>query len=176
MTNPLLTLTGTLEGRIKSALEGIQNPQTTLPQILPLLGHLLASEVYCEVKAMGSIKKDTYECYLEYILTYIRLKVFSSASGELYAKIDYRAPSRKKIFNCYNIDKDIYPLSDDDDEPNGVRHDKDGNTYYIIRNLNIYLTADVVQQLNINPQQVINQLHEQIKEEIDRVGKCDEKT
>lgn len=175
MTNPLLTLTGTLEGRIKSALEGIQNPQTTLPQILPLLGHLLASEVYCEVKAMGSIKKDTYERYLEYILTHIRLKVFSSASGELYAKIDYRAPSHRSLLNYYYNDRDAYSLPDDE-VPDEVRHDKDGNTYYIIRNLNIYLTADVVQQLNINPQQVINQLHEQIKEEIDRVGKCDEKT
>lgn len=43
---------------------------------------------------------------------------------------------------------------------------KEGATIYNIQNLNIYLTADVVQQLNINPKQVINQLHEQIKEEL----------
>ena len=48
---------------------------------------------------------------------------------------------------------------------------KEGTTIYNIQNLNIYLTADVVQQLNINPQQVINQLHEQIKEEIDKITK-----
>ena len=50
---------------------------------------------------------------------------------------------------------------------------KEGTTIYNIQNLNIYLTADIVQQLNVNPQQVMNQLHEQIKEEIDRIGECD---
>ena len=44
-----------------------------------------------------------------------------------------------------------------------------GTTIYYIQNLHIHLTADVVQQLNINPQQVINQLHEQIREEINKV-------
>lgn len=48
---------------------------------------------------------------------------------------------------------------------------KKGTTIYNIQNLNIYLTADIVQQLNINPQQVINQLHEQIKVEIDKITK-----
>ena len=50
---------------------------------------------------------------------------------------------------------------------------KEGTTIYNIQNLNIYLTADIVQQLNVKPQQVMNQLHEQIKEEIDRIGECD---
>lgn len=62
------------------------------------------------------------------------------------------------------------------DEPEEIRHydgfsvtEDDKTIIYQIQNLNIYLTADVVHQLNINPQQVINQLHEQIKEEINKV-------
>lgn len=39
-----------------------------------------------------------------------------------------------------------------------------GTTIVQIQNLNINLTADVVQQLNMNPKEVINQLSEQINE------------
>lgn len=64
------------------------------------------------------------------------------------------------------------------DGPEEIRHydeftvtENDKTIIYQIQNLSIYLTADVVHQLNINPQQVINQLHEQIKEEIYKLGK-----
>lgn len=40
---------------------------------------------------------------------------------------------------------------------------KEGSTVIQIQNLNIYLTADMVQQLNMNPQQVINHQEEDNK-------------
>jgi len=46
-----------------------------------------------------------------------------------------------------------------------------GRTIYQIQNLNIYITAEVVEQLNVNPEEVINHLHEQIQEEINRIGR-----
>lgn len=95
-----------------------------------------------------------------------RVRLRCNDAGEIDAVSNVFVPSPRQML-CY------YPPAG---EPLEVEHNDKGNTYYIIQNLNIYLTADVVQQLNINPQQVINQLHEQIKEEIDRVGKCDEKT
>ena len=44
-----------------------------------------------------------------------------------------------------------------------------GATIYQIQNLNIYFTADVVQQLNINPSQVINMVQEQLEKEFKKV-------
>ena len=55
-------------------------------------------------------------------------------------------------------------------KPTGITNEQvvvernQGITYVQIQNLNINLTADVVQQLNMNPKEVFNQLSEQIKE------------
>ena len=58
-----------------------------------------------------------------------------------------------------------------EDESDITYEHLDGNNYYYIRNLNFYLTVDVVKQLNVNPQQVINMIKEEIKDEIGRVRK-----
>ena len=58
-----------------------------------------------------------------------------------------------------------------EDESDVTYKHLDGNNYYYIRNLNFYLTVDVVKQLNVNPQQVINMIKEEIKGEIGRVRK-----
>ena len=47
---------------------------------------------------------------------------------------------------------------------------KQGNRIYHIHNLNIYITADVVQQLNVNPEQVVNLIQDKLMEEIDKLG------
>lgn len=44
---------------------------------------------------------------------------------------------------------------------------KQGSAIYHIHNLNVYITADVVQQLNVNPQQVINMIKDQLRDEIE---------
>lgn len=48
-----------------------------------------------------------------------------------------------------------------------VIQNQQGNTTYIIHNLNVFLTADVVHQLNVNPKEVVNMIQEQIKEQIE---------
>ena len=48
-----------------------------------------------------------------------------------------------------------------------VIQNKQGNTTYIIQNLNIYITADVVNQLNLNPKEIINIIQDQLKEQIE---------
>jgi hypothetical protein len=51
-----------------------------------------------------------------------------------------------------------------------VEH-RDGNTYYKIQNLNVHLTVDVVHQLNINPQEVINNLKDEVRAELQKIEK-----
>ncbi len=64
---------------------------------------------------------------------------------------------------CSSSNDDFDPHKfDEPDDP------KVANTViYQIENINIYLTAEVVQQLNVNPKEVINMIQEKIKEEIE---------
>lgn len=62
--------------------------------------------------------------------------------------------------------------------PEEIRHydefsvtEDDKTIIYQIQNLNIYITAEVVHQLNVNPQEVINQYHELIKAEVEKMVK-----
>ncbi len=50
-----------------------------------------------------------------------------------------------------------------------VVENKQGTVVYQIQNLNIYLTAEVVHQLNINPKEVINQIKDQLREDITKI-------
>lgn len=47
----------------------------------------------------------------------------------------------------------------------------EGKTVYVIQNLNINITAEVVHQLNVTPQKDINQYHELIKAEVEKMVK-----
>jgi len=47
---------------------------------------------------------------------------------------------------------------------------KEGNIVYQIQNLNVYITADVVQQLNVNPEKVITMIKDKLTAEIGRMG------
>lgn len=136
-----------LEATASQLIKGMHLPAYALPEFLPLVGKLLAAEAYCSGSGIPA---------LSFVLHCASVWLKSNDAGEIDAVSNVFVPSPRQML-CY------YPPAG---EPLEVEHDDKGNTYYIIQNLNIYLTADVVQQLNINPRQVINQLHEQIKEEL----------
>ena len=140
-----------LEATASQLIKEMHLPTYALPELLPLVGKLLAAEAYCSSGTSA----------LSFVLHCARVRLRCNDADEIDAVSNVFVPSPRQMF-CY------YPPAG---EPLEVEHDDKGNTYYIIQNLNIYLTADVVQQLNINPQQVINQLHEQIKEEITKIEK-----
>lgn len=48
---------------------------------------------------------------------------------------------------------------------------EDGKTVYQIQNINIFITAEVINQLNMNPQQVVNHFSDQIKAQLDDMVK-----
>lgn len=51
---------------------------------------------------------------------------------------------------------------------------KQGTTIiYQIQNLNVYLTAEVVNQLNMNPEKVMNIIHDQVQAEIVQMEKTE---
>ena len=49
------------------------------------------------------------------------------------------------------------------------RRERQGRTIYQIQ-INLYLTADVIHQLNVNPKEVINMVHEQLKDEVSNIA------
>lgn len=140
-----------LEATASQLIKEMQLPTYALPELLPLVGKLLAAEAYCSSGTSA----------LSFVLHCARVRLRCNDAGEIVAVANIHVPSPRQML-CY------YPPAG---EPLEVEHDDKGNTYYIIQNLNIYLTADVVQQLNVNPKEVINNIHEQIKEEIDKITK-----
>ena len=131
-------------------------PAYALPEFLPLVGKLLAAEAYCSGSGIPA---------LSFVLHCASVWLISNDAGEIDAVSNVFVPSPRQML-CY------YPPAG---EPLEVERDDKGNTYYIIQNLNIYLTVDVVQQLNINPKEVINNIHEQIKAEVEKIAKQETK-
>ena len=80
-------------------------------------------------------------------------------------------------FDGYNTDPKGVSIEEDSPggggaivsaEPVAVER-KEGNTIFHIQNLNVYLSADVVTQLNINPQQVINVIQDRLNAELNNI-------
>ncbi len=49
------------------------------------------------------------------------------------------------------------------------REDKHATIVYHIQTFNVTVTADTVQQLNVNPKEVINTIHDQVESEINKL-------
>lgn len=145
-----------LEATASQLIKEMHLPAYALPEFLPLVGKLLAAEAYCSGSGIPA---------LSFVLHCASVWLKSNDAGEIDAVSNVFVPSPRQML-CY------YPPAG---EPLEVEHDDKGNTYYIIQNLNIYLTVDVVQQLNINPKEVINNIHEQIKAEVEKIAKQETK-
>lgn len=52
---------------------------------------------------------------------------------------------------------------------------KHGTVIYQIQNFNVYFTADVVQQLNMNPQQVVTIIQDQVQAQFEKLEKAEVK-
>lgn len=125
-----------------------------------LLGALTAVESYQANKDLLG-HDDVYR--VEDTLSRTALSVEVSNKGKITTSVDVGLEVFRGGYNpyvCYG-----WPTQ------NVTVKKKWGRTIYQIQNLNIYITAEVVEQLNVNPKEVINYLHEQIQEEIDRIGR-----
>jgi hypothetical protein len=90
--------------------------------------------------------------------------------------LDVKVDSEGQVATIVNMKppvaaKEEKTIQPQEPEQNVVVEYRDGNTYYKIQNLNIYLTVDVVHQLNINPKEVINNLKDEVKAELQKIEK-----
>ena len=124
-----------------------------------LIGYMYAASAY-SLKELyfPSLKEGLYD---EIFSTYLsRLKLTVKVDNERH-HVDVAEDKEKYNTACSrNVD---YCIDDDEgsegsESSDDIRFSIGGSkpTVIHIQNLNIYLTADVVQQLNMNPQQVIN--------------------
>lgn len=171
MTKQLIKYDDLVEASLKEISEFVLNElglsPDDLPRILSLFGTLLSADVYSKGIAAGLLAEDE-DCYADKINKYLQnttLYLTDDKSGIVQSSVQIDYPREylgdNEIVFCVCHDKSTpfyYEITE-------------GNTYYVIQNLNIYLTADVVHQLNINPKEVINNLHNQIKEEITKIEK-----
>lgn len=95
--------------------------------------------------------------------------------AQLYSKTRLAKRRRLRLASRYpsTFSRDAHASSGDGEasktsEPIVIKTQK-GTTIYQIQNLNIYLTAEVVHQLNLNPSRVINMVQEQLEKEINKV-------
>ena len=95
--------------------------------------------------------------------------------AQLYSSTRLANRRRLRLASTYPSTsvRDAHASGDDGEaskttDPIVIKNQK-GTTIYQIQNLNIYLTAEVVQQLNLNPSQVINMVQEQLEKEIKKV-------
>lgn len=147
--------------RFSKVLE-IQSLNCEYKKITKLMAQLLAVESYVQ---SGLFDSDTTKrlMYVSDELKKMRLDVVYGMDGNIKTNVSKKPVATNVLYHMREVpdssveDIDYFSL--------------DGNTYYHIQNLNIYLTADVVQQLNINPQQVINMIKDQLKTEIDKQEK-----
>ena len=133
----------------------------TLAGRLPyLLGALTAVETYqANTELLGH--DDVYR--VKDTLSRTTLSVEVTNNGRVSTSVDVGQEELRGGYNPHICN--AHPVQ------NVTVKKKWGRTIYQIQNLNIYITAEVVEQLNVNPKEVINYLHEQIQGEIDRIGR-----
>ena len=89
-----------------------------------------------------------------------RLKIKVEASGEVSV-----AAIKKEIEGIFIKPRPVRDRSLRPIKPVFIER-KQNSTVYHIQNLNVYLTAEVVHQLNMNPGQVINMVQENLEKEV----------
>ena len=106
-----------------------------------------------------------------------RINRFRRYLEELYVHIKLDEATGKPTFDVYRFHifshEDICIVTDDpktEAQPIVVKRKK-GTVIYNIQNITINISADVVNQLNMNPQQVVNIIHDQLEEKLDDMVK-----
>lgn len=148
-------------------IESFNEEQLRNPRIRSLIGGLLAAQAYSSYDVFISYRADDADFAFDLadFLKRTQLKVeVDDKSGKITSSAEVMP--RPRLVPCsYEIPKP------DDKNKTVTVESNDGKTVYVIQNLNIYITAEVVQQLNVNPQEVINHYHGMIKAEVEKMVK-----
>ena len=128
--------------------------EAIVPECIHILGSLVAAGAICEGKKM-LLAISRGKGFIDAV-AHTPVDIAVSSTGEVTTHVGRRVTLRK--MSCSTVDG-----GDDDDTyieiGNQVSVEKvEGTTIFHFDNLNIYITAQFVHQLNVNPQQVINDL------------------
>lgn len=131
------------EGLAASALAG-----TSIVAAPPaLIGTLFAAGVYMLHKHLSGEEDPLQRAINDLMKTDLKVKV-DHMSGALSTTVNVAPEAKSKAQESPKEE----PLTT-------VKESKNGNTtVYHIQNLNLYLNANIVQQMNVNPKEVINTL------------------
>lgn len=133
-------------------------------KIRSLIGSYLAARAYSSYEVFISYRSDDADAYpvVDFLKrTLLKVEV-DDHSGQVTTSSEV---TPRPILEPCSLEK-----NNPEEKDNTVTVEaKDGKTVYVIQNLYINLTAEVVHQLNLNPQEVINHLHGQIVEEISKI-------
>ena len=119
------------------------------------VGYLYAASAYSTWQSLYASKdKDRFYEALQFYLSHIQLNVEIDDKGKLINQIE--AKEDATLFGHRIMNHGACLPKEGNKEDAKVIEVRKDSTVIQIQNLNIYLTADVVHQLNMNPQEVIN--------------------
>ena len=149
----------------------ILNAKGKEANLIQMLGYLFVAGVYGLYQFFTGA--DDQEWSTEDFAAYLentQLEVKQNEDGDYYlAKADTDNPSEFHVDFGTCSTSAIYKPS-----AATVVEKKQGTTIiYQIQNLNVYLSAEVVHQLNMNPQQVMNIIQDQVNVEISKIEKTE---
>lgn len=148
-------------------IEGFNKEQISNPRIGTLIGGMLAAKAYSSYDVFISYcaeEANIAEIVADFLKrTQLKVEV-DDETGKISSSAE--VTPRSQVEPCLGDKPKL-----DDKEKTVTVESKDGKTTYQIQNLNIYITAEVVHQLNVNPQDVINYYHEMIKAEVEKIAK-----
>lgn len=136
---------------------GLSEEQLRDTKIRSLIGTLLAAKAYSSYEVFVSYSSGDADAnpVVDFLKrTLLKVEV-DDQSGQITTSSEV---TPRPISEPCSLEK---PKSEEKDNPVTVEA-KDGKTVYVIQNLYFNLTAEMVQQLNVNPQEVINHIHGQI--------------
>lgn len=131
-----------------------------------LVGQLLAAQLFrfCRDYLLSpSFRHDSREVWD--FLSDLNLDIKFDHHGHLFVEVEgYPTFDNDPYYEdhiCYGSESISYSPRH--------RRERRGHIVYHIHNLTINLTADVIHQLNVNPKEVVNMIHERLKDEVENI-------
>lgn len=134
------------------------------PSVRPLVGELIAVQTFCSAMVFVSHEFDIDDAddIVDFLKrTKLRVEVDKRGKITTTSEVEPRPWFRPCSLEIPSQEKKAKTVTVES---------TDGKTVYIIQNLNIFINANVVEQLNVNPQEVINNIHEQIEDAIKKLN------
>ena len=140
----------------KFALEGVAGSAIGASALFAspaLIATVCAAGAFIVGKMLFGNNDDSDDIFVREMLERTRMNVKVDRKGQVSTTVSSKPSDTDKKTNTQSV-----PTAKPSQDHSVVVEEKNGTKTYHIQNLNIYLKAEIINQLNLNPKEVINQL------------------